>query len=209
MEEKYMSKLCTECYKQTYGSLPTNILLSSELELCEKCGKEDQLILNEESVNTAPVMTVAECQVETQKHIEAVRKYIRFMIDKIDMRGVKHDASKLESPEVDVFAEYTPKLNNTTFGSEEYYQNLEHMKSALDHHYASNRHHPEHFINGINDMTLIDILEMFCDWKASTLRHNDGNLLKSIEINAERFNMDGQLKQILLNTARMIDEHED
>jgi hypothetical protein len=204
-----MSKLCTECYKQTYGSLPTNISLSSEPELCEKCGKEDQLILNEDSVNNTPVMTVAECQVETQKHIEAVRKYVRFMIDKIDMRGVKHDASKLESPEVDVFAEYTPKLNNTTFGSEEYYQNLEHMKSALDHHYASNRHHPEHFVNGINDMTLIDILEMFCDWKASTLRHNDGNLLKSIEINAERFNMDGQLKQILLNTARMIDEHED
>jgi hypothetical protein len=50
---------------------------------------------------------------------------------------------------------------------------------------------------------------MFCDWKASTLRQNDGNLLKSIETNAERFNMDGQLKQILMNTARMIDEHEE
>ena len=174
--------------------------------------QEANPVVETESVvetNNTPKLTIAECQVETQKHIEAVRKYIRFMIDKIDMRGVKHDASKLESPEVDVFAEHTPKLNNTTFGSEEYYQNLEHMKSALDHHYASNRHHPEHFINGINDMTLIDILEMFCDWKASTLRHNDGNLLKSIEINAERFNMDGQLKQILLNTARMIDEHED
>jgi hypothetical protein len=205
-----MSKLCTECYKQEYGSLPTNISLSSEPELCEKCGKEDQLILNEESVNNEPTtMTVAECQVATQKHIENVRKYIRFMIDKIDLRGVKHDASKLESPEVEVFAEYTPKLNNTTFGSEDYYANLEHMKSALDHHYASNRHHPEHFVNGINDMTLVDILEMFCDWKASTLRHNDGNLLKSIETNAERFHMDGQLKQILINTARMLDEHED
>jgi hypothetical protein len=201
-----MSKLCTECYKQEYGSLPTSISLSQEPAICEKCGKEDQLILNEE---TSETLTVAECQVETQKHIETVRKYIRFMIDKIDMRGVKHDASKLESPEVEIFAEYTPKLNNTTFGSEEYYQNLDGMKSALDHHYASNRHHPEHFVNGINDMTLIDILEMFCDWKASTLRHNDGNLLKSIETNAERFNMEGQLKQILINTARMIDEHED
>ena len=201
-----MSKLCTECYKQEYGSLPTSISLSQEPGICEKCGKEDQLILNKE---TSETLTVAECQVETQKHIEAVRKYIRFMIDKIDMRGVKHDASKLESPEVEVFAEYTPKLNNTTFGSEDYYANLEQMKSALDHHYASNRHHPEHFVNGINDMTLVDILEMFCDWKASTLRHNDGNLLKSIETNAERFNMDGQLKQILINTARMLDEHED
>lgn len=201
-----MSKLCTECYKQKYGSLPTSISLSQDSELCENCDKEEQLILNEE---TSEVLTVAECQVETQKHIENVRRYIRFMIDKIDMRGVKHDASKLESPEVEIFAEYTPKLNNTTFGSEEYYANLENMKSALDHHYASNRHHPEHFVNGINDMTLVDILEMFCDWKASTLRHNDGNLLKSIETNAERFNMEGQLKQILINTARMLDEHED
>ena len=204
-----MSKLCTECYKLRYGSLPTSISISQAVEVCENCGKEDQLILNENTVDQTETLTVAECQVETQKHIEAVRKYIRFMIDKIDMRGVKHDASKLESPEVEVFAEYTPKLNSTTFGSEEYYQNLEGMKSALDHHYASNRHHPEHFVNGINDMTLVDILEMFCDWKASTLRHNDGNLLKSIETNAERFHMDGQLRQILLNTARMLDEHED
>jgi hypothetical protein len=200
-----VSKYCTECYKQLHGSLPTNVVLSQEPGVCEKCGKEEQLILSP-SVNT---LTVAECQVETQKHIEAVRKYIRFMIDKIDMRVVKHDASKLESPEVEVFAEYTPKLNSTTFGSEEYYANLEGMKSALDHHYAFNRHHPEHFANGINDMTIVDILEMFCDWKASTLRHNDGNLLKSIETNAERFKMDGQLKQILINTARMLDEHED
>lgn len=202
-----MSKYCAECYKQIHDTLPAKIELSQESAICEKCGKEERLVLN--ATATTPTMTVAECQVETQKHIEAVRKYIRFMIDKIDMRGVKHDASKLESPEVEVFAEYTPKLNSTPFGSEEYNTNLENMKSALEHHYASNRHHPEHFVNGINDMTLVDILEMFCDWKASTLRHNDGNLLKSIDTNAERFHMDGQLKQILINTARMIDEHED
>lgn len=156
-----------------------------------------------------PRMTVAECQVETQKHIENVRKYIRFVIDKLETRGVKHDASKLEPPEVELFAEMTPKLVAVTYGSEEYKEALEKLKPALEHHYASNRHHPEHFVNGINDMTLIDVVEMFCDWKASTLRHNDGNLLKSIEINAERFNMDGQLKQILMNTARMLDEHEE
>lgn len=205
-----MSKLCTECYKRVHGSLPTSISLSQEPDFCEQCGKEEQLILNEVVAEAhSETLTVAECQVETQKHIEAVRKYIRFMLDKLDMRGVKHDASKLESPEVEVFAEYTPKLNTTTFGSDEYYQNLANMKPALDHHYASNRHHPEHFVNGINDMTLIDVLEMFCDWKASTLRHNDGNLLKSIETNAERFHIEDQLKQIFLNTARMIDEHED
>ena len=156
-----------------------------------------------------PKMTIAECQVETQKHIENVRKYIRFIIDKLDNRGVKHDASKLESPEVELFAENTLQLANLSYGSPAYAESLERLKPALDHHYASNRHHPEHFVNGVNDMTLIDVLEMFCDWKASTLRHNDGNLLKSIEINVERFNMDGQLKALLMNTARMLDEHED
>lgn len=158
--------------------------------------------------NKIPTMTIAECQVETQKHIENVRKYIRFLIDKLDLRGVKHDSSKLESPEVELFAEYTLGLASMTYGSEEYKDSLEKLKPALDHHYASNRHHPEHFVNGVNDMTLIDLAEMFCDWKASTLRHNDGNLLKSIEINAERFNMDSQLTAIFMNTARMLDEHD-
>jgi len=52
-------------------------------------------------------MTIAECQVETQKHIEKVRKYIRFLTDKLTTRGVNHDTSKLESPEVELFAKYT------------------------------------------------------------------------------------------------------
>ena len=30
-----------------------------------------------------PKMTIAECQVETQKHIENVRKYIRFLIESV------------------------------------------------------------------------------------------------------------------------------
>ena len=204
-----MADFCKDCFKAKLDTdiNESNLILSTEPELCEGCGEVKPIVT--EIVITKPKMSIAECQVETQKHIEQVRKYIRFMIDKLDMRGVKHDASKLEAPEVEVFAEYTDRLNEVTFGSEEYKQRLEAMKPALDHHYASNRHHPEHFVNGINDMTLIDILEMFCDWKASTLRYNDGNLLKSIETNAERFNMDAQLKQILLNTARMIDEHED
>lgn len=205
-----MEKCCPECYKETYGTLPAEFSLSENVELCEKCGKESNIILRTAQVkDEVNPLTVAECQVETQKHIETVRKYIRFMIDKIEMRGVKHDASKLESPEVEAFAELTPKLAATTYGSPEYESFLEKLKPALEHHYAANRHHPQHFVNGVNDMTLIDIIEMFCDWKASTRRQNDGNLLKSIETNAERFEFDGQLKQILINTARMLDEHED
>ena len=153
-------------------------------------------------------MTLDECRVETQKHIEKVRKYIRFFTDKLTSRGVNHDVAKLESPEVELFAEYTPKLATTEYNSEEYKQCLAGLKPALDHHYATYRHHPEHFANGVNDMNLIDLVEMLADWKAASERQHNGNLLTSIEVNASRFKMTDQLKQILLNTAKTLDEVE-
>lgn len=151
-------------------------------------------------------MTIAECQVETIKHIENVRKYIFLLINKLVIRAAEHDKLKLESPEVEIFTEYTPKLASTTYGSEQYNEFLKEMNVALQHHYANYRHHPEHFSNGINDMNLVDIVEMLCDWKAASMRQNDGNLLKSIETNAKRFGYDEQLKQILVNTAKLLEE---
>ena len=151
-------------------------------------------------------MDINECRYETQKHIEAVRKYIRLFTDKLTTRGVCHDAAKLESPEVELFAEYTPRLAEVGYGTPEYYECLKGLKPALDHHYAAYRHHPEHFAGGIDDMNLIDLAEMFADWKAASERHQDGNLLKSIEINAARFGISDQLKRILVNTACLFDD---
>lgn len=156
--------------------------------------------------DTKKKMTIAECQVETLKHIDRVRYYLRVFTDKLTTRGVEHDKSKLESPEVEIFAEMTPKLASLTFGSDEYKESLKELDVALQHHYANGRHHPEHFKRGINDMNLVDIVEFFCDIKAASERQHDGNLLKSIEVCVDRFNIDDQLKGILVNTAKMIDE---
>ena len=76
------------------------------------------------------------------------------------------------------------------------------MKIALDHHYAENRHHPEHFENGIQEMNIVDICEMIADWKAASLRHADGDIMKSIEINQKRFGYSDELKSILINTVK-------
>ena len=153
-------------------------------------------------------MTEAECKVETIKHIERVRYYLRIITDKLTSRGIFHDKTKLESPEVELFTEFTPRLAELKYGSEEYKESLAGLKPALDHHYAHSRHHPEHFSKGIADMNLVDIMEMLCDWKAAGERQRDGNLLKSIELNAQRFGYDDQLKQIFINTAKMLDEVE-
>ena len=143
--------------------------------------------------------------IETWKHINNVELFLSIFCGNLIERGKEHDRSKLERPEVEVFTIYTPKLKGTTYGSDEYKQYLKEMKVALDHHYKNNRHHPEHFENGINDMNLLDLIEMFCDWKAATLRHADGDMKESIKINAERFKLSGQLEQILMNTVNLFE----
>lgn len=141
----------------------------------------------------------------TKEHIGEVRRFLRQLSEHLMIRAIKHDQSKLMSPEKEIFDEFTPKLKNTTYGSDEYKQYLEEMGGALKHHYEFNRHHPEHFEKSIAGMNLVDIMEMLCDWKAATLRHDDGDMLKSIEINVKRFGICDQLKKILLNTIAWLE----
>jgi hypothetical protein len=144
------------------------------------------------------------CICETRKHQELVRYFLRKAVSDLLQRAEGHDQSKLEKYELDGFVEYTPKLRGTTYGSDEYKIYLQEMKPFLDHHYQENRHHPEHFKDGINGMNLIDILEMFCDWLAATKRHADGDIIKSIEINKGRFSYGYTLAEIFKNTAECL-----
>lgn len=144
------------------------------------------------------------CNYDTFRHIERVRNLLNVCIIDLMKRGERHDQTKLESPEVELFTEYTDKLKTCTYGSEEYEGFRKAIKPALDHHYAHNSHHPEHYKNGIDDMNLLDIVELLCDWKAASERHNDGNIRKSIEINAKRFDMSLQLVKIFENTANLL-----
>lgn len=143
---------------------------------------------------------------KTIEHIAEVGKNLEILANELHYRSLLHDQSKLENPEKEIFDEYTPKLRGTTYGSDEYKSYLSEMKVALDHHYAANRHHPEHFENGIRGMNLVDLVEMFCDWLAATKRHADGDILKSIELNQKRFGYSDDLKSILNNTAELMRE---
>lgn len=139
---------------------------------------------------------------DTTKHIERVRELVELCRENLNCRKSIHDLSKLHAPEKPIFDEMTPKLKDSTYGSEEYKSFLVQMKPALDHHYAKNPHHPEHYANGIDGMSLLDLLEMLCDWKAASERHADGNMLRSLVVNKERFSVGPQLQSILVNTAR-------
>lgn len=138
---------------------------------------------------------------DTLKHSQRVGELMTQPIRELVDRSVCHDRSKTEDPELAVFNEFTPKLAGTTYGSEEYKGYLAAMGEGLAHHYVSNRHHPEHFADGIGGMTLVDLVEMLADWRAASERHDDGSLVRSLAIQQERFAISEQLAAILRNTA--------
>lgn len=138
---------------------------------------------------------------DTLKHIKRVTEILLQASIEIMIRAIKHDRSKLFSPEKEHFDEFTPKLASCTYDSDEYKGFLKGLKVALDHHYANNSHHPEHYKNGMNGFDLFDLVEMFFDWTAATERQNDGNIYKSIEINQKRFGYPDMIANIFKNTA--------
>jgi hypothetical protein len=148
--------------------------------------------------------TIYDSTEDTKDHIRKVEKRLNEILKQISWRKPWHDSTKLEDPEKPIFDEFTPKLSSSTYGSDEYKGFLQEMKVALDHHYKNNRHHPEHFKNGIDGITLIDLVEMLCDWKAATERHPNGDLKKSLEINKSRFMISDQLSSILKNTINLL-----
>ena len=172
-------------------------------------------------------------RIDTQQHINRVAALLEEVAARLRGRGLAHDASKLVSPEREVFDAVTPRLRGLTYGSPEYKASLADLGPALEHHYAHNRHHPEHntpteciicfadvstFVDGmcphcgngatgsprhtLRGMTLIDVVEMLCDWKAATERHADGSIEKSLAHNKGRFHIGDEMHAALVNTAR-------
>lgn len=142
---------------------------------------------------------------DTLEHIRSVSSKLSAFAKELLKRGQLHDQSKLEAPEKEAFDQFTPDLRKYEYGSVEYKNSLAHLAPALNHHYQNNSHHPEHYPNGIDGMTLFDLVEMFCDWRAATERTRNGDIMKSILINEKRFNMSPQLASIFINTVKAIE----
>jgi hypothetical protein len=165
-----------------------------------------------ESVSSLEVLAtnvdVFHCVADTQDHANKVESYIDILVNELNRIKRIHDKSKMSDPEVGYFAKYGPMLKNLTYGSEEYKQCLKEMQPGTQHHYENNPHHPEYHKNGIKDMTLINIVEMICDWYAASQRNANGNIFDSMQKNKERFKISDDLYLILENTIKFIKSKE-
>jgi hypothetical protein len=144
-----------------------------------------------------------DCTQDVELHRWSVTHYMKIVFLKLTTIIPAHDASKLQEPEKSIFDEWTPRLKEVEFGSDEYKAALAGMGDALKHHYENNRHHPEHFENGVTGMNLLDVIEMVCDWKAAAFMKGQ---TVNLDILQERFGLSDQLRSIIANTLEILDE---
>lgn len=135
----------------------------------------------------------------TLQHINRVRKRISCFVNILEQRAKEHDKSKLEEPELIGWVAMDQE-QKYEYGSPAYYDKMERYKEVFEHHYAVNRHHPEFFHNPEQEMNLVDLIEMLCDWFSYKEEFTYEEGYRCINEQCKRFHFSHTLKKILLNT---------
>lgn len=138
----------------------------------------------------------------TLRHMKRVQDLLGMAAINLMQRGQKHDLSKLEPIELGALErlmEHQKEHGQAAYGTPEYEQQRALLGPMLDHHYANNTHHPEHYDDGVNGMDLFDVVEMFLDWKAASERGGEDAM--NLTYAAERYGIDAQMLNVFRNTA--------
>ena len=135
-------------------------------------------------------------------HKDFVARMMAKFSAELAYRAAIHDESKFRPAEFDVFEKLVPHFGKFEYGTPEWEEVNQQLREATAIHHAKNRHHPEHFENGIDDMNLIDLVEMLADWKAASTRSPKDHIRKSMPKLQERYGISPQLLKILENTLK-------
>jgi hypothetical protein len=146
-------------------------------------------------------MGVSSTKSYTQEHIQSVRRLLNKFADALKYKGEVHDQSKLEEPEVYGWAAMDLE-EKYDYGSPEYYDKIRRYSEVFKHHYMVNSHHPEHFKNPEYEMTLVDMIEMLCDWFSYKDDMTLNEAINLINDQCKRFKFSKTIKSLLINTYR-------
>ena len=124
------------------------------------------------------------------RHITLVREALLSISQNLEKQMLRHDLSKFYEDEFFGFTQINRVAREHKYGSPEYQASLRAVEpNPIKLHYSRNSHHPEHYKNGIDDMSLIDIIEMVADWYAASLTYGQTSFEESLEISIKRFNL--------------------
>lgn len=139
-------------------------------------------------------------------HILLVRDNMGQITSDLTQRSLHHDQCKLETPEVEAFTEYLPRMMAVKFGTPEYEECRRSLGPALIHHYSISDHHPEYkeFNGKIENMNLCQLCELLSDWKAANISHASRTFEESLQYCFVKYEVSENFQNLLRSTARYL-----
>lgn len=159
---------------------------------------EQQSVIDKQDFEVAKMRARA----VTKSHIARVQALMADFEAKLHDRACFHDESKFSEVEIEPLARMQMLIDRegqAPYGSQEYKRRTAMLGPMLEHHYENNSHHPEHYPEGVDGMDLLDVVEMFFDWKAASERGEESAM--NLTAACERFRVSPQLQRIFENTA--------
>ena len=137
-----------------------------------------------------------------QKFADWLKKNLPEIFEDVDLDAFdevieEHDESKFGEEEFEAYAQKFYKQDENG-------KPLEYIPGwdeAWKHHWMNNEHHPEHWLG--EDMPLIYILEMLCDWGSFSIDKGDMSELSDYYFTNAR---DDEEKNLSDNTKKIIEE---
>ena len=134
------------------------------------------------------------------KHISFVQEALLHIVDEFRMRAFVHDSSKFESDELSGYLRFEDMPEGLEYGSAEYKAAMAKImenNNCFELHSQRNDHHPEHYEN-TQDMRLMAVIEMVCDWAGAHLAYgNKGDWKESAEHNIGRYDFSEHQKWVI------------
>ena len=138
-----------------------------------------RLDLTEETKTLATIMA----------HREIVADNLLGLSEEFTRRARRHDRSKLKLDELAGFVRINQVARAFPYGSTEYKESLKsenHASGCIALHNKRNSHHPEHH-KAPEEMGLLDLMEMVCDWDAAAKTYGQSTLKESLVAQRKRF----------------------
>ena len=151
----------------------------------------------------------------TKEHIDRVRRNIEYALAKLDLtkhqkeklkaRATHHDSSKFGSEELVPYIWMTWYYKLKREGKEFTYPTGMEAKvtKAVEHHYKTNRHHPQYFNNVTAKMSHVDIIEMVCDHAAMSQELGDSLIDFEKNVTFKKFEWSEIDKDFILRVASL------
>lgn len=134
-------------------------------------------------------------------HKRAVQRWMqKFSLVLMD-RGEKHDNSKLQEPEFSYWCKMDEEPRYR-YGTKEYKDKIERYRPLFEIHWKANRHHPEYFNYHFDDVDLIDLIEMLCDWLSYRDKLSYTEASDLVHQQCQRYGFSEEKEFLLLNTLK-------